>query len=175
MAFKRWKSNQTCVCMLTIQLRTEISIQSMIIASASKVLSLSEWSATWLTDINICKCTILRITMKRSTSIFHYATIGNTADRVDDHKYLWFAISHDLRLEQHCNKNVNKALDCYVAFYLQVPKKWRVDLIRPLSALSLSMLQKLDTLTTLPLLMVLNTSIVLLPSLFTTTIDAQHL
>ena len=60
-------------------------------------------------EVNICKCLIIPITKKRDTSFFHYAILGNTLERIDDHEYLGISISHDLRLEKHCNKISKKA------------------------------------------------------------------
>ena len=106
MASKR-KSNQTCVCMLTTQLCRERSILSMIIALSRKILTLSEWTTTWLMDFIICKCAILPITKKRNTSFFNHAIFGSALERVDDHEYL--SVSIPLCWEKHCNKISEKA------------------------------------------------------------------
>ena len=103
----RTQSNQTCISMLTTQLCTERSILSMIITFSSMILTLSEWSTTWLMDFNICKCAILPITKKRNTSFFYYTIFCNTLERVDEH--LGVSISHDLCWEKHCNKITKKA------------------------------------------------------------------
>ena len=49
------------VCMLTTQLCTERSILSMIMASSSGILTLSEWTTTWLLDFCICKVPSFRL------------------------------------------------------------------------------------------------------------------
>ena len=74
-----------------------------------KILTLSEWTDTWLMDFNICRCAILPITKKRNTSFFNYTIFGNTLERFDDHEYLGISISHDLCWEKHCNKITKKA------------------------------------------------------------------
>ena len=103
------KTNQTCVCMQTTQMCTERTIPSMIITFSRKILTLSEWSTTWLMDFNICKCAILPITKKRRTCFINYTILGNNLERVDDHVYLGGSISHDLCWEKHCNKMTKNA------------------------------------------------------------------
>ena len=76
----------------------------MIIAFSRKILTLSEWTTTWLMDFNICKCPILPITKKHDTIFFNYAIFGNTMERIDDHEYLGVSISRDLCWEEHYNK-----------------------------------------------------------------------
>ena len=68
----------------------------MTITFSMKILTLSEWTTTWLMGFNICKCAILPITKKRSTSFFNYTIFGNAVERVDDKEYLGISISHDL-------------------------------------------------------------------------------
>ena len=81
----------------------------MIITFSRKILTLSEWSTTWLMDINICKCAILPITKNRNTSFFNHTIFCNTIEHVDDHEYLWVSILQDLHWEEH-EITKNKAL-----------------------------------------------------------------
>ena len=66
--------------------------------------TLSERTATWLMDVNICKCAILPITMKRNTSFFILYYPCNTLERIDFHEYFGISISHDTCWKEHCNK-----------------------------------------------------------------------
>ena len=97
-------TNQTRKSVLATELCTDRSILSMDITFSRIIRAVSDRLTTWLMEINICKYTILPITKKRNTSIFHYIIFGNTLERVDDHEYLGFSISHDLRWEKHRNK-----------------------------------------------------------------------
>ena len=102
------KSNQICVCMLMTQLCTQRSIPSMIITFSRKILTLCEWTTTWLMDF-ICKSTILPITKMCNTSFLNNSIFGNTLECVYDHEYLGVSISHDLCWENHSNKITKEA------------------------------------------------------------------
>ena len=85
----------------------------MIIASSSKILTLSEWTTTWLMDFNICKCAILPITKMHNKSFLYYTSFVNAIEHVDDHEYPGISISHYLCWENHCDmitKNANLKL-----------------------------------------------------------------
>ena len=60
-------------------------------------------------ELNINKCSILSITLKRN-SIFHdYDILGETLRRVTNHDYLGITISRDLSWLRHVTKISNKA------------------------------------------------------------------
>ena len=70
--------------------------------------TISSWAEKWLMELNINKCSVLSITLKRN-SIFHdHNILGAMLKRVTNHDYLGVTISSDLnRLRQV--KNSNKA------------------------------------------------------------------
>ena len=58
--------------------------------------TISSWAEKWLMELNINKCSVLCITLKRN-SIFHdYDIHGATLKRVTNHDYLGVTISSDL-------------------------------------------------------------------------------
>ena len=58
----------------------------------------------WLMELNINKCSVLSITLKRN-SIFHdYNILGATLRRVTNHDYLGVNISSDLNWLRHVKK-----------------------------------------------------------------------
>ena len=60
-------------------------------------------------ELNINKCSVLSITLKRN-SIFHdYNILGATLKRVTNHDYLGVTISNDLNWLRHVAKISNKA------------------------------------------------------------------
>ena len=60
-------------------------------------------------ELNINKCSVLSITLKRN-SIFHdYNILGATLKRVTNHDYLAVTISSDLNWLRHVTKISNKA------------------------------------------------------------------
>ena len=71
--------------------------------------TISSWAEKWLMELNINKCFVLSIMLKRN-SIFHdYNILGAMPKRVTNHDYLGVAISSDLnvfslskRLYPHC-------------------------------------------------------------------------
>ena len=63
----------------------------------------------WLMELNINKCSVLSITLKRN-SIFHdYNILGATLKRVTNHDYLGVTISSDLNWLRNVTKISNKA------------------------------------------------------------------
>ena len=67
------------------------------------------WAEKWLMELNIHKCSVLSITLKRS-SIFHdYNILGVTLKRVTNHYYLGVTISCDLNWLRQVIKISNKA------------------------------------------------------------------
>ena len=60
-------------------------------------------------ELNVNKCSVLSITLKRN-SIFHdYDILGATLMRVTNHNYPGVAISSDLSWLRHVAKSSNKA------------------------------------------------------------------
>ena len=71
--------------------------------------TISSWAEKWLMELNINKCSVLSITLKRN-SIFHdYNILGATLKRVTNHDYLGVTISSDLNWLRHVTKISNKA------------------------------------------------------------------
>ena len=71
--------------------------------------TISSWAEKWLMELNINKCSVLSITLKRN-SIFHDNDIlGAMLKRVTNHDYLSVTISSDLNWLRHVKKNSNKA------------------------------------------------------------------
>ena len=63
--------------------------------------TISSWAVKWLMELNINKCSVLSITLKRN-SIFHdYNILGATLRRVTSHDYLGVSISSDLSRPRH--------------------------------------------------------------------------
>ena len=70
--------------------------------------TISSWAEKWLTKLNINKCSVLSITLKRN-SIFHdYCILGAMPKRVTNHDYLGATISSDLNWLGHVTKIYNK-------------------------------------------------------------------
>ena len=71
--------------------------------------TISSWAENWLMKLNIYKCSVLSITLKRN-SIFHdYDIHGAMLRRVTNHDYLGVTISSDLNWLRHVTKIYNKA------------------------------------------------------------------
>ena len=69
----------------------------------------SSWAEKWLMELNINKCSVLSITLKRN-SIFHDNNIlGAKLKRVTNHDYLGVTISSGLNWLRHVTKKSNKA------------------------------------------------------------------
>ena len=66
--------------------------------------TITSWAEKWLMELNINKCSVLSITLKRN-SIFHdYNIFGATLKRVINHDYLGVTISSDLIWLRHVAK-----------------------------------------------------------------------
>ena len=66
--------------------------------------TISSWAEKWLMELNINKCSVLSITLKRN-SIFHDNNIvGATLKRVTNHDYLGVTISSDLNWLWHVKR-----------------------------------------------------------------------
>ena len=73
--------------------------------------TISKWTEKWLMELNINKCSVHSITLKRN-SIFHdYDILGATLMRVINHDYLGVTISSDLNWLRHVTKISNKAAE----------------------------------------------------------------
>ena len=71
--------------------------------------TISSWAEKWLMELNINKCSVLSITLKRN-SIFHdYNILDATLKRVTNHDYLGVTISSVLNWLRHVTKISNKA------------------------------------------------------------------
>ena len=71
--------------------------------------TISSWAKKWLMELNINKCSVLSITLKRN-SIFHdYDRLGAMLKRVTNHDYLGVTISSDQNWLRHVTKIYNKA------------------------------------------------------------------
>ena len=71
--------------------------------------TISSWAEKWLMELNINKCSVLSITLKRN-SIFHdHDILGAMLRRVANHDYLGVTISSDLDWLRHVTKISNKA------------------------------------------------------------------
>ena len=71
--------------------------------------TISSWAEKWLMELNINKCSVLSITLKRN-SIFHdYDILGAMLKRVTNPDYLGVTISSDLSWLRHVTKISNKA------------------------------------------------------------------
>ena len=104
---------------------------------------------------------------------FLYTILGNTLERVDDHEYHVVSISNDVRWEKHCNMIVKKANKILGLLRHILSPYSKVKSRAYQYSRNLITLKKLGNLTLL-VLIVLSTSNVQLPVLFTRTIDAQH-
>ena len=81
--------------------------------------TISSWAEKWLMELNINKCSVLSITLKRN-SIFHdYNILGATLKRVTNHDYLGVTISSDLNWLRHVKKFLIRQAEPLV--YLKEP------------------------------------------------------
>ena len=71
--------------------------------------TISSWAEKWLMELNINKCSVLSITLKRNSIFNDYDILGAMLKRVTNHDYLGVAISSDLSWPRHVKKNSNKA------------------------------------------------------------------
>ena len=71
--------------------------------------TISSWAEKWLMELNINKCSVLSITLKRN-SIFHdHKILGAMLKRVTNHDHLDVTISSDLNWFWHVTKIYIKA------------------------------------------------------------------
>ena len=71
--------------------------------------TISSWAENCLMELNINKCSVLSITLKRN-SIFHdYYILGATLKRDTNHDHLGVTTSSDLSSLRHVTKIYNKA------------------------------------------------------------------
>ena len=81
--------------------------------------TISSWAERWLMELNINKCSVLSIILKRN-SIFHDNNIlGATLKRVANHDYLGVTISSDLSWLRHVKKFLIRQAEPLV--YLKEP------------------------------------------------------
>ena len=115
--------------------------------------------------------------MKHNTSLFNYTIFGNTLERVlmttSISEFQFHTIFVVKSIAIRSLKRQIKLLDCYFAL-TTCSKEVKSGVIRPLYGHNFRTLQKLGTLTTLLLLIVLSRYNVQLPVFFTTAIDVQH-
>ena len=71
--------------------------------------TISSWAERWLMELNINKCSVLSITLKRNYIFHDYNILGATLKRVTNHDYLGVTISSDLNWLRHVTKISNKA------------------------------------------------------------------
>ena len=81
--------------------------------------TISSWAEKWLMELNINKCSLLSITLKRN-SIFHDNDIlGGMLKRATNHDYLGVAISSDLNWLRHAKEFIIRQAEPLV--YLKEP------------------------------------------------------
>ena len=71
--------------------------------------AISSWAEKWLMELNINKCSVLSITLKRNSIFYYYNILGAMHKRVTNHDYLGVTISSDLNWLRHVTKIYNKA------------------------------------------------------------------
>ena len=71
--------------------------------------TISSWAEKWLMELNINKCSVLSITLKRSSIFYDHNILGTTLKRVVNHDYIGVTNSSDLNWLRHVKKNSNKA------------------------------------------------------------------
>ena len=54
--------------------------------------TISSWAEKWLMELNINKCSVLSITLKRNSIFHYYYILGAMLMRVTNHDYLGVAI-----------------------------------------------------------------------------------
>ena len=69
----------------------------------------SSWAEKWLMELNINKCSVLSITLKRNSIIHDNNILGAKLKRVTNHDYLGVTISSGLNWLRHVTKTSNKA------------------------------------------------------------------
>ena len=81
--------------------------------------AISSWAEKWLMELNINKCSVLSITLKRIYIFLDYNTLGATLKRVTNHDYLGVTISSDLNWLRHVKKIMIRLAEPLV--YLEEP------------------------------------------------------
>ena len=71
--------------------------------------TISSLAEKWLMELNINKCSVLSITLKRNSIFHHYCILGAMLRRVTNHDYLGATISSDLIWLRHVTKISSKA------------------------------------------------------------------
>ena len=71
--------------------------------------TISSWAKKWLMELNINKCSVLSITLKRNSIFRDNNIIGATLKRVTNHDYLGATISSDLNWLRYETNISNKA------------------------------------------------------------------
>ena len=66
--------------------------------------TISSWAERWLMKLNINKCSVLSITLKRNYIFHDYNILGATPKRVSNHDYHGVTISSDLNWLRHVKK-----------------------------------------------------------------------
>jgi hypothetical protein len=71
---------------------------------------LCEWARTWQMSFNPGKCSLLRVTKRKSRIIDqHYTMMDQTLTKVDHHPYLGVELAKDLSWSHHINNTTRKA------------------------------------------------------------------
>ena len=68
--------------------------------------TISSWAEKWLMELNINKCSVLSITLKRNYTFHDSNILVTTLMRVTSHVYHGVTISSDLNWLRHARKNV---------------------------------------------------------------------
>ena len=86
-----------------------IRIQNDQVILQNHLDTISSWAEKWLMELNINKCSVLSITLKRNSILHDYDILGAMLKRVTNHDYLGVTISRDLNWLRHVTKISNKA------------------------------------------------------------------
>ena len=81
--------------------------------------TISSWAERWLMELNINKCSVLSIRLKRNYIFHDYNILGATLKRVTNHDYLGVTISSDLSWLRHVKKFIIRQAEPFV--YLKEP------------------------------------------------------
>ena len=81
--------------------------------------TISSWAEKWLMELNINKCSVLSITLKRNYIFHDYNILGTTLKRVTNHDHLGVTISSDLNWLRHVKKILIRQAEPLV--YLKEP------------------------------------------------------
>ena len=80
---------------------------------------ISSWAEKWLMGLNINKCSVLSITLKRNSSFHDYNILGTTHKRVTNHDYLGVTTSSDQNRLRHAKQILIRLVEPLV--YLKEP------------------------------------------------------